>query len=138
METFSNSEIEKIKRKIINYSNIESIQYLIFNTLIMGFNENLKNDFINKYGYLASKIQVFKNEHMKKIFTNISRFEQDESILKQQILENTRQKEEQENLTKILKTKIQDTTKVFNTDFSELNKNFKDFMDKIKKIKFED
>ena len=75
---------------------------------------------------------------MKKIFTNISRFEQDESILKQQILENTRQKEEQENLTKILKTKIQETTKVFNTDFSELNKNFKDFMDKIKKIKFED
>ena len=138
LETFSNSEIEKIKRKIINYSNIESIQYLIFNTLIMGFNENLKNDFINKYGYLASKIQVFKNEHMKKIFTNISRFEQDESILKQQILENTRQKEEQENLTKILKTKIQETTKDFNTDFSELNKNFKDFMDKIKKIKFED
>ena len=138
LETFSNSEIEKIKRKIINYSNIESIQYLIFNTLIMGFNENLKNDFINKYGYLRSKIQVFKNEHMKKIFTNISRFEQDESILKQQILENTRQKEEQENLTKILKTKIQETTKVFNTDFSELNKNFKDFMDKIKKIKFED
>ena len=69
---------------------------------------------------------------------NINSFEQSENELKQQILQNERQKEELETLNRRLRLKIRETTQAFNTDFEELNSNFRNLMREIKKVKFEE
>ena len=123
---------------LIDYSNIEIVNDNIQNKLILGFNESLKNDFLNRYNYLKNKIETFKKEHIEKIQGNINSFEQSENELKQQILQNKRQKEELETLNRRLRLKIRETTQAFNTDFEELNSNFRNLMREIKKVKFEE
>ena len=131
-------DIEQIKNMLIDYSNIEIVNDNIQNKLILGFNESLKNDFLNRYNYLKNKIETFKKEHIEKIQGNINSFEQSENELKQQILQNERQKEELETLNRRLRLKIRETTQTFNTDFEELNSNFRNLMREIKKVKFEE
>lgn len=131
-------DIEQIKNMLIDYSNIEIVNDNIQNKLILGFNESLKNDFLNRYNYLKNKIETFKKEHIEKIQGNINSFEQSENELKQQILQNERQKEELETLNRRLRLKIRETTQAFNTDFEELNSNFRNLMREIKKVKFEE
>ena len=131
-------DIEKIRKLLIDYSNIEIVNDNIQNKLILGFNDSLKNDFITRYYYLKSKIETFRNGHIAKIEGNINSFEQSENELRQQILQSEKQKEELETLNRKLKEKIKETTKSFNTDFDELNRNFRNLMQEIKKVKFED
>ena len=131
-------DIDQIKRRSIDYSNIEILKNNIQNKLIFGFNESLKIDFINRYSYLKNKIETFKNEHIEKIQVSINNFEQSENELKQQILQNEEQKENLKTLNENLKAKIEEITQAFNTDFEELNKNFKNLMKEIGKVKFEE
>ena len=129
-------DIDQIKRRLIDYSNIEILKDNIQNKLIFGFNESLKIDFINRYNYLKNKIETFKNEHIEKIQGNINSFTQSENELKQQILQNEEQKENLKNLNE--KLKIKEITQAFNTDFEELNTNFNELMKNIRKVKFEE
>ena len=131
-------DIDQIKRRLIDYSNIEILKDNIQNKLILGFNESLKIDFINRYNYLKNKIETFKNEHIEKIQGNINSFTQSENELKQQILQNEEQKENLKNLNEKLKLKIKEITQAFNTDFEELNTNFNELMKDIRKIKLEE
>ena len=131
-------DIDQIKRRLIDYSNIEILKDNIQNKLIFGFNESLKIDFINRYNYLKNKIETFKNEHIEKIQGNINSFTQSENELKQQILQNEEQKENLKNLNEKLKLKIKEITQAFNTDFKELNTNFNELMKNIKKVKLEE
>ena len=131
-------DIDQIKRRLIDYSNIEILKDNIQNKLIFGFNESLKIDFINRYNYLKNKIETFKNEHIEKIQGNINSFTQSENELKQQILQNEEQKENLKNLNEKLKLKIKEITQAFNTDFEELNTNFNELMKDIRKIKLEE
>ena len=131
-------DIEQIKNMLIDYSNIEIVNDNIQNKLILGFNESLKIDFINRYNYLKNKIETFKNEHIEKIQGNINSFTQSENELKQQILQNEEQKENLKNLNEKLKLKIKEITQAFNTDFEELNTNFNELMKDIRKIKLEE
>jgi hypothetical protein len=43
-----------------------------------------------------------------------------------------------ETLNRRLRLKIRETTQTFNTDFEELNSNFRNLMREIKKVKFEE
>ena len=138
LQNFSAEEKENIKKKMIDYSNIEILKDNIQNKLIFGFNESLKIDFINRYNYLKNKIETFKNEHIEKIQVNINNFEQSENELKQQILQNEEQKENLKNLNEKLKLKIKEITQAFNTDFKELNTNFNELMKNIRKVKLEE
>ena len=131
-------DIDQIKRRLIDYSNIEILKDNIQNKLILGFNESLKIDFINRYNYLKNKIETFKNEHIEKIQGNINSFTQSENELKQQILQNEEQKENLKNLNEKLKLKIKEITQAFNTDFEELNTNFNELMKNIRKVKLEE
>lgn len=138
LQDFSKEQKENIKKKMIDYSNIEILKDNIQNKLIFGFNESLKIDFINRYNYLKNKIETFKNEHIEKIQGNINSFTQSENELKQQILQNEEQKENLKNLNEKLKLKIKEITQAFNTDFKELNTNFNELMKNIKKVKLEE
>lgn len=138
LQDFSKEQKENIKKKMIDYSNIEILKDNIQNKLIFGFNESLKIDFINRYNYLKNKIETFKNEHIEKIQGNINSFTQSENELKQQILQNEEQKENIKNLNEKLKLKIKEITQAFNTDFKELNTNFNELMKNIKKVKLEE
>ena len=138
LQDFSKEQKENIKKKMIDYSNIEILKDNIQNKLILGFNESLKIDFINRYNYLKNKIETFKNEHIEKIQGNINSFTQSENELKQQILQNEEQKENIKNLNEKLKLKIKEITQAFNTDFKELNTNFNELMKNIKKVKLEE
>ena len=138
LQDFSKEQKENIKKKMIDYSNIEILKDNIQNKLIFGFNESLKIDFINRYNYLKNKIETFKNEHIEKIQGNINSFTQSENELKQQILQNEEQKENLKNLNEKLKLKIKEITQAFNTDFEELNTNFNELMKNIRKVKLEE
>ena len=138
LQDFSKEQKENIKKKMIDYSNIEILKDNIQNKLIFGFNESLKIDFINRYNYLKNKIETFKNEHIEKIQGNTNSFTQSENELKQQILQNEEQKENLKNLNEKLKLKIKEITQAFNTDFEELNTNFNELMKDIRKIKLEE
>ena len=138
LKDFSEEQKENIKKKMMDYSNIEILKDNIQNKLIFGFNESLKIDFINRYNYLKNKIETFKNEHIEKIQGNINSFTQSENELKQQILQNEEQKENLKNLNEKLKLKIKEITQAFNTDFEELNTNFNELMKNIRKVKFEE
>ena len=138
LQDFSKEQKENIKKKMIDYSNIEILKDNIQNKLIFGFNESLKIDFINRYNYLKNKIETFKNEHIEKIQGYINSFTQSENELKQQILQNEEQKENIKNLNEKLKLKIKEITQAFNTDFKELNTNFNELMKNIKKVKLEE
>lgn len=130
-------KIEEIKNKLIKNSNIRKLKNIISENLLKNFNENLLNDFIEKYKLLKQEIMSFKAENYnialnKKEEVRLSFSELEEKI--KNVKENINQLEE---TNKKLKEKIVEIGNEFNTNFSEMEDVFKKLARKIDNIDIE-
>jgi hypothetical protein len=134
---YTEEMLAELKKRIINFSQIEKVNKIIQNELLQDFNNSMITDFVEQYKILVEEINNFRNNYKNILTEKKDDLERTSEELNKKVEEERRKIEELEKINASLEEKIKETTDSFNLDFGKLENNFKELEKGIKKIKID-
>ena len=134
---YTEEMLAELKKRIINFSQIEKVNKIIQKELLQDFNNSMITDFVEQYKILVEEINNFRNNYKNILTEKKDDLERTSEELNKKVEEERRKIEELEKINASLEQKIKETTDSFNLDFGKLENNFKELEKGIKKIKID-